>query len=239
MVFTIIGAFYDVIHPGTLLMFLTGVLFIFCAVWDGRLKNKKISTLIYWLSVAWMLFVSVFIVVNYVGGLTHLPENENDVTVIVLGARIKNGLVNTVQKRRLDKAIVYLEENLEAKCIVTGGLQKDENLVVGDIMKDYLVAQGIDEHRISVEGMAQDTYENLLYSKDIIETEGMPQNIVIVSDNFHLLRATWFAKSIGYENVYRLATSTPKGILPSYWFREILSMMKGFIITTFPRLFGH
>lgn len=239
VIFSVLGPFYSVVHPGTLLMFLTGVLFILCVIFDKKENKGNFVKFVYWMAFAWMIFVAVFISVNFLGGLTKLPNNGDNATVIVLGARIKDGEVTLVQKRRLDVAIDYLEENPNAKCIVTGGLQKDEGLVVADIMKKYLRTAGIEEDRIFIEGKAQDTYENLLYSKDIIEKNNLSKTVILVSDNFHLLRSTWFAKSIGYTSVYRLACHTPLGILPSYWFREILSMLKGFLITAFPGLFGH
>lgn len=220
-------------------MFVTGLLFVLCFLFRHKTQDKKIINIVYCTSAAWLLFLIIFIITNIVGGQTYLPDDGNDTTVVVLGAKIKDGYVTLVQKRRLDMAYDYLEKNPNSKCIVTGGLQSDENLVVGDVMRDYLKKRGVNESRIFVEGDAQDTYENLLYAKDIIQSQGLSNNIVIVSDNFHLLRSSWFARSIGFTNIYRLASSTPLGILPAYWFREILSMLKGFIITAYPNIFGH
>lgn len=56
-------------------------------------------------------------------------------------------------------------------------------------MYEALVNDGISENRITKEDKSSSTYENLLFSKQILEDGGKPLRIAIVTDGFHQWRA--------------------------------------------------
>ena len=55
-------------------------------------------------------------------------------------------------------------------------------------MYEALVNDGISENRITKEDKSSSTYENLLFSKQILEDSGKPLRIAIVTDGFHQWR---------------------------------------------------
>ena len=63
----------------------------------------------------------------------------------------------------------YLNENKNAKAVVTGGQGSDEAISEGQCMYDTLVGMGIDKDRIFIEDKAENTQQNIKYSYDIIE----------------------------------------------------------------------
>lgn len=147
------------------------------------------------------------------------PKNSQT-TVVVLGCQINGETPSLMLKRRLDAAYEYLSENSDVKVIVSGGQGSDEVTSEADVMRKYLLKRGIEDNRIFMEDKSTSTEENLRFSKEIIDKEGLCGEITIVTDGFHQLRADILAKKQGIE-ARNISASTEKWLLPTYWIREI------------------
>lgn len=147
------------------------------------------------------------------------PKNSQT-TVVVLGCQINGETPSRMLKRRLDAAYDYLSENGDVKVIVSGGQGSDEVTSEADVMRKYLLKRGIEDNRIFMEDKSTSTEENLRFSKEIIDKEGLCGEITIVTDGFHQLRADILAKKQGIE-ARNISASTEKWLLPTYWIREI------------------
>lgn len=147
------------------------------------------------------------------------PKNSQT-TVVVLGCQINGETPSLMLKRRLDAAYDYLSENSDVKVIVSGGQGSDEVTSEADVMRKYLLKRGIEDSRIFMEDKSTSTEENLRFSKEIIDKEGLCGEITIVTDGFHQLRADILAKKQGIE-ARNISASTEKWLLPTYWIREI------------------
>ena len=147
------------------------------------------------------------------------PKNSQT-TVVVLGCQINGETPSRMLKRRLDAAYDYLSENGDVKVIVSGGQGSDEVTSEADVMRKYLLQRGIEDSRIYMENKSTSTEENLRFSKEIIDKEGLCGEITIVTDGFHQLRADILAKKQGIE-ARNISASTEKWLLPTYWIREI------------------
>lgn len=147
---------------------------------------------------------------------------------IILGAQWKSTGPSAVLRRRLDKAVDYLEQNPDTKVIVTGGQGGNEIIPEAVGMRDYLLQAGIAEERIFVEDSSTSTYENLVFSKEFLDPG--EDRIVIVTNNFHVFRAISIAKKQGYSNVEGLAASTPLGSGPNNLLREFMGVVKDFFV---------
>ncbi len=148
--------------------------------------------------------------------------------LIVLGAQWKSTGPSEVLRRRLDKAIDYLESNPDTKAIVTGGQGGNESIPEAAGMRDYLIQAGIGEERILVEDRSTSTYENLVFSAGLLNPPD--DRVVIVTNNFHVFRAISIAKKQGYLNVEGLAASTPLGSEPNNLLREFMGVVKDFFV---------
>ncbi len=146
------------------------------------------------------------------------PKNT-DTTVVVLGCKVKDGAPSLMLKRRLDAAYDYLSENSSVKVIVSGGQGDDEVISEAQCMKDYLVSRGISGDRIFMEDRSANTDENLKFSAEIIENEGLFKDITIVTDGFHQFRADMLARDNGIK-AYNISAKTSLWLLPTYWVRE-------------------
>jgi uncharacterized SAM-binding protein YcdF (DUF218 family) len=169
-------------------------------VWGGVLVIAGISCVIAWR--AWLCG----------------PPEAGRQTVIVLGARVYSNGPSRMLRYRLDKALDYLEHNPEAVCIVTGGQGSDEPRTEASAMAEYLTDQGIPANRILLEEASTNTDENIRFSLPLIPAGS--EGVVIVTNDFHQLRASMIAGSHGL-NTASLSCFTPPGLLPAYWMREV------------------
>ncbi len=148
--------------------------------------------------------------------------------MIVLGAKVKPGGVPSLSlKNRLEESIEYLNTYPHVKVIVSGGQGSDEDRTEASVMLDYLVKRGIPAERILVEDQSTSTYENLLFSRDLLPND--IKQITIVSNDFHLQRAKYLAKSLGFE-VDVVAAKTPKSVETKLRIRERAALLKTYIL---------
>lgn len=146
--------------------------------------------------------------------------------LIVLGAQWKSTGPSEVLRRRLDKAVSYLEQNPGTIVIVSGGQGDNETISEAEGMRGYLLQAGIEESRILVEDASSNTYENLVFSKELLDCEN--DRVVVATNNFHVFRALSIAKKQGYHKAEGLAASSVLGMGPNNLLREFLGVLKDF-----------
>ena len=182
--------------------------------------------------------VSLFMI----SGMTNTPQKAfqsgtdgvyEPETVIVLGCKTINGAPSVMLAARLDKAVEYLEENPYAVCVVTGGKGHDEIKSEAETMEQYLITKGIEKDRIYKEDKATNTEENLRYSKEVIEKENLPRNVVIVSESYHVYRGMRNAQKQGLNAAALPAPTKTPWALPSYWLREIFAVSRDYLADIF------
>lgn len=162
-----------------------------------------------------------FLTVRMVCSMNNTPTQPT--TVVVLGCHVKGSEPSLMLKRRLDAAYEYLVLNPDVKCVVTGGQGTGESISEAEAMKNYLMNKGIDENRILEENKSTSTYENIAFSKKILEENTLNNDIVIVTDGFHQYRAGIIAKKQGL-NAYSISCPTRPELVPTYWVREWLAL---------------
>ena len=149
--------------------------------------------------------------------------SADGMTLIVLGCRVYGEEPSLMLYRRMDAALKTLRDKPEAVAILSGGQGPGEWITEAEAMRRYLTANGVAEERLFTEGRSTSTYENIMFSKMIIEDYGLSKNIAIATDGFHQFRAQSFAKSAGLTPV-AVSSGTPVFTLPYYWLREIAAI---------------
>ena len=149
------------------------------------------------------------------------PSNA---TVIVLGASVQGNRVSSMLADRLDAAVRYLERNPKSVCIVSGGQGDNEERPEADVMREYLLDKGVDDSRIYREDRSTSTFENIQFSKEIIEQEALNPSVVIATQEFHQYRGQNFARQAGLTQVGPLTCRSPASQLASYWVREFFAI---------------
>lgn len=164
------------------------------------------------------MILAVVISVFMIKAADDPPPDENT-TLVVLGCKVNNGRPSIMLGRRLDAAYEYLSEHNSVNVVVSGGQGSDEVMSEAQCMKDYLVSRGIESGRIFMEDKSTNTEENLKFSQEVIQREGLPGKITLVTDAFHQCRAEMLAGNIGIEP-YNISGYTSWYIVPVYWVRE-------------------
>jgi uncharacterized SAM-binding protein YcdF (DUF218 family) len=144
--------------------------------------------------------------------------------IIVLGAQVKENGPSVVLQYRLDAAYDYLMANPDTRCIVTGSQGANEPMTEASGMQAYLVSRGIDSLRIILEEQAENTVQNLVFSRALMDREGA--SAAIVTNNFHLFRALHIAAAHGYGDVQGISAYSTALYLPNNMAREFFGVCK-------------
>ncbi|MCR5214587.1 MAG: YdcF family protein [Eubacterium sp.] len=153
-----------------------------------------------------------------------LRESDETEVLIVLGCKVNGEEPCSMLEERLVAAKAFLEENQDVICIVSGGQGSDEDISEAECMKRWLVASGIDEDRIIMEDQSTSTYENINYSANIIESEGLGMNVAIASNEFHIYRAGTLAEHLGLT-YSAVPAQTSWWLAPTYVVREMYGIV--------------
>ncbi|MBR4084854.1 MAG: YdcF family protein [Lachnospiraceae bacterium] len=165
------------------------------------------------------------------GCMIHAATNAptEAATLVVLGCRTYGDRPSIMLASRLDAAYGYLTEHPQAVCVVSGGQGPDEPISEGEFMYQYLVKKGIAPERIYRETESTSTRENLLFSKAIIEKEGLNPRIAIVTNEYHEYRASMIAKALGLEHS-AVPAKTPWWLFPTYYIRELYGIIYEWVL---------
>ena len=215
---------YGIFHVGVVSLLLLGTLLVLLPLlWEAMGKRRpllllrRILSLIAGISIAASTAFSIPMALAAYAN----PPGE-DATVVVLGCLVQGDSPSLMLKNRLDAALSYLQSHPDALCVVTGGKGDNELYSEAYVMKKYLVEAGIHPDRILMEDQSSDTRENLFYTKSLL---GEDTPIAIATDGFHQARGQYYAHLAGFSQVSALPSSTPWGLLPSYWTREFFGLL--------------
>lgn len=148
--------------------------------------------------------------------------------LIVLGAQVRGTTITKSLKKRLDTAIGYLSDNPSTMVIVSGGKGPGEDISEAEAMSSYLISHGIEIGRIMKEEQSTNTEQNIRYSKLLMNDE--KASAVIVTNGFHVFRATKIARKQNLINVQGLAASSDKILVLNYYVREAAGVLKDFLV---------
>lgn len=148
--------------------------------------------------------------------------------LVVLGAQMKPEGPSKVLQYRLDAALAYLTDHPECQVVVSGGQGADEHISEAQGMYDYLVAHGLEADRILLEDQSVNTVQNLAFSAKYFDKE--KDEVLIVSNNFHVFRAVGIARRQGYRKVSGLAARGYWFLLPNNMLREFVGVCKDLIL---------
>ena len=123
---------------------------------------------------------------------------------------------------RLEAALDYLSDKPEIPVVVTGSQGPGEEISEAQCMADWLMARGVAADRILLENQADNTEENIRFSKALLAEAGvdLADDIAVVSSDYHLYRASLMWGSPGMVPV---AAHMPGQYLPltvNYYIRE-------------------
>ncbi len=143
--------------------------------------------------------------------------------VVVLGAKVRDDGPSVSLWDRIYAARDYLEAHPHTVAVLSGGKGKDEPMSEAQCMFTELLALGIEPGRLWQEDKAESTWENIRYSLDLIqkETGARPTKIGVLSSEYHLFRASLFAKKNHVEFVGIPARTSRLSQRINHFMREV------------------
>ncbi|GAB2722530.1 YdcF family protein [Paenibacillus thermoaerophilus] len=182
-------------------------------------RVRRTAALVMALAIAWTTWIQVRIC-----RVEAMPDPERADVGIVLGAALWNDRPSPALRERLDHAVRLYRAGVAENWIVSGGLGNG-SIPEAEGMRRYLVEQGVPEERIVMETESTSTYENILYSKRLMELNNW-RTAVVVTHSYHGARALNMMRHVGYENPKVSTTDSEVLFEPWHKARETLAFTK-------------
>ena len=154
---------------------------------------------------------------------------DDGATMVVLGCGVRGTEPSQMLRLRIEAAEKYLKENPDMKAVLSGGQGNGEDISEAQCMYNELIKRGIDADRLYMEDRSTSTRENIAFSKEIIEKEGLNPCLAVVSNNFHLYRASLVVESEGLK-FGAVPAFTPYPLLFTYVMREFLGIFAQWVV---------
>lgn len=213
---------------GVVIPFVMGIPLIVFGIWGHKEFFRKGfgKFLKIFVGICYAAFAVCFVAFTILVGVSANTEPKQGAdAVIVLGAAIHGDQPTLTLKNRLNKAIEYAEENPNAIIIVSGGQGPQESVTEAQVMAEYLRQHGISESRIIQERAATSTYENFVYSKQLLDRIiGDDLSIVFITSDFHIFRAENTARAAGFTDISSMSARSVWYMRPSFYCREMVAL---------------
>lgn len=155
-----------------------------------------------------------------------IPKRGRYDFIVVLGAGLRANQVSPLLARRLDKAIVYYNKGgRRATFVVSGGQGSDERVSEASAMRDYLEGKGVPREAILLEDRSTNTFENMKYSKAVMDARQEKYRCLFVTNDFHMVRSGMHARRVGLGHARGAGCRTAAYYWPSAFIREYLGML--------------
>lgn len=174
-----------------------------------------------------VIFIGIESIIIYNG---HHHDTEKPDYLVVLGAGLRGRSISASLLYRLETALDFHDMYPDVKIVVSGGQGEGEDMTEALAMRNFLVDNGVDPSLIIMEDKSTNTYENFLYTKNVLEEETGKEDfaITIISNNFHMYRAKFLAKEIGF-NAYGYPAPSHKASAVVFYVREFFGVIKAYI----------
>ena len=194
--------------------------------------NKIIIKILLMTMIIMFVIVSLINIIVLAKSSKYISSNinyDNYDYVLVLGAKVSNGIPSLMLRDRLDKAVEIYNKNKDIRIIISGDSLKSDVYDEVSVMYNYLISKGVDDINIIKDNYGVSTYDSIYRIKDIVKDK----KLIIVTQKYHLYRSVFISHeldidSIGiYANEYKYFGQIGRDM------REILARVKDYVISKF------
>ena len=159
----------------------------------------------------------------------HRPAPDKDF-IVILGCWFRpDGSLPPLLRGRVDRALAFWREEKaagkDAVLIPSGGQGPDETMPEAEAMRRYLLSQGIPEDRIFPETRSRNTFENMAFSKKIIDETRPEGKAVFATTNYHVFRSGVWAVKAGLR-AEGIGGKTRWWFWPNAFMRECVGLLQ-------------
>ena len=132
----------------------------------------------------------------------HYEPSRNKAYLVVLGCGFRaDGTPTPLLAGRLDRALEFYHKQIREtgtalRFVTSGGQGADEPMSESAVMKNYLLSKGVPEEHILEEDRSTNTYENMKFSRAVMEAAGEGP-VVYSTTNYHVFRSGIMARRNG------------------------------------------
>ena len=171
-------------------------------------------------------------VVSGIRAARHIPAPDKDY-ILILGCGFrKDGTLPPLLRGRVDKAIEFWRNQKEkfgktAVLIPSGGQGGNEPMPEAEAMGRYLLERGIPEEVILKEDKSRNTYQNMAFSKKLIEERSgsaEDKEVIFVTTNYHVFRSGVWA-GLADLSAEGLGSTTKWWFWPNAFIRECIGLL--------------
>lgn len=130
--------------------------------------------------------------------------------IVVLGAAQFDGRPSPVFAARLDHAADLYGDGIAPLVVVTGGKQTGDRFTEASAGAEYLHDRGVADEAILREVQGRSTYESIQATERFLAERDI-DDVVIVTDPFHSLRARLIAGEVGLDAATSPTRNSPIG----------------------------
>lgn len=160
-----------------------------------------------------------------------MTPSPNKDFIIILGCSFrKDGTLPPLLRGRVDRAIDFWHRQREATgkeavLIPSGGQGRDEVMPEAMAMKRYLLEQGIPEENIRTEDQSRNTFENMAFSRKVMDEEKPKHSVAFSTTSYHVFRSGIWAGMAGVR-AEGMGSRTKWWFWPNAFMRECLGLLK-------------
>ena len=148
--------------------------------------------------------------------------------ILVLGTSLNGTKPSRLLEGRLLAAEGYLQNNPQARIVLTGGQTRQEQVPESTAMLQWMLDRGIPAGKLTVEAQSTSTYQNFVLSLPVLKSLGFSGDteLAVATDLFHFLRCAWLAKKAGYRRLSLIPSKNGSLHCAGWFFREVLVFVK-------------
>lgn len=125
---------------------------------------------------------------GFLEGYGQKDRAQHSAAIVVLGAGVRaDGRPGKGLRRRVRHAVELYEKGYAPQILMTGGIGKHPP-AEAEVAAELAIANGVPRSAILLESRSTSTWENAVFTAEICKEKGW-ENVLIVSDPFHLWRA--------------------------------------------------
>ncbi len=135
---------------------------------------------------------------DYIFNSNEVEKVEKCQNVLLLGAKVKfDGTMSPILKERAMAVEELYNNDKVCRIIISGYKEVGDDYVYDEVspVRQYFVNQGIPENIISSDYAGVDTFTSLKNTQDIFDLD----DVVIVTQKFHLSRAVYIGRTLGLD----------------------------------------
>jgi len=184
-------------------------------------------------SLIFLFLVLCVIVTPFLFALNKLDDSKyyNDAGAkadagVILGAAVWSGnRPSPLLKERINKGYEVYNKGIVPKLVITGGASPNE-MTEADVAKDLLLKYGVNPNDLIEENSSSSTIEQIQFVRDKLYNTKNWNKIILISDNFHLMRALEICKfnDINADSIASDIELSTEGSI-SYYMKESLGLI--------------